>query len=120
MKTATTTKTSRPAQAAKVAPATATDLLTSADVPLLERRQELKDALTRLDKMLKPRISATIDKLGTGLVQVGDRHIELSRSVRTTYSWRAVAYVLAPEEVVDKAKEGFALDSNIDKCKVLK
>jgi len=97
----------------------AIEVLTSADVKLLQERESLKAKLKALDAHLKPRIELTVKKFGNDVVLIGNTKVQLKESSRSTYSWKAVAYAVASIEEVDAVKDEFAVESQIYSAKVI-
>ncbi len=95
------------------------DLLIEADVKLLTRRDKLKAEIKRLDTHLKPRIAETINIHGTGLVLIGNKQVELKRSVRASVSWKPLLYSIVDESTIDAAKGDYSNETNIDSCKAV-
>ncbi len=91
-------------------------LMTEADVELLQREEGLKAELARIEKVLKPKKQAMLDKLGEGRFAVGKYQIELSCSYRESTSWKSVAYAVADEDVVNREKGKHT--SNVEIIKV--
>lgn len=82
-------------------------ILTQDDVPLLVQRERLRLKLKKLDEVLKPRIKATVEALGTGVFLLGSSKVTLGKSARSTVSWKSLAYSLADELEVDAVKPCF-------------
>lgn len=95
------------------------DLLTEDDVKLLKRRETIKAELKRLDTHLKPRITETIDIRGTGLVLIGNKQVELKRSIRASVSWKPLLYSIIDESTIDAVKDDYSNETNIDSCKAV-
>ena len=97
----------------------AVEVLTSADVKLLQERELLKAKLKVLDAHLKPRIELTVKQYGNDVVLIGDTKVQLKATARNAYSWKAVAYAVASIEEVDAVKDEFAVESQIYSAKVV-
>lgn len=94
-------------------------LLTPTDVALLEKREALKAELKKLDDQLKPKIAATIESHGTGRLMIGNRQVELKRSVRRSVAWKPLVYSLVEEAAIEAVRESFTEPYNVDTCKVV-
>ena len=68
---------------------------------------------------LRPRIAATINKLGTGTVQVAGRQVELKRSVRQSVAWKPLAYSQLDEAVIDDVKVSFTEETEVNSARVV-
>lgn len=107
-------------QAQEIRPVAKVDqVLVEDDVKLLERREAIKAELKRLDDYLKPKIASTIDSHGDGRLMIGNRQIELKRSVRNSIAWKPLAYSLVPEEVILSVQDSFTEPYNVDSVKVI-
>jgi hypothetical protein len=94
-------------------------LLTETDVDLLAEREELKAKLKQLDDYLKPMIAATINRHGTGRLLIGNRQVELKRSVRESVAWKPLCYSLVDEAAILSVQSSFTEPYNVDSAKVL-
>lgn len=94
-------------------------MLTENDLTLLAERDDLKAELKRLDTHLKERITNTINKLGEGRFVIGEKQVELSRSIRSAISWKSLAHAVASEADIAEVRADFTVDSNVDKCSVM-
>lgn len=99
---------------------TSANLLTEADVDLLQKREGLKAELKRLDALLNPKVEATLDHIGgTGRYVVGNRQVELSESFRENCSWKELAYSVATEDAINAVKSNFTSTSSVRKAVVV-
>lgn len=98
----------------------ADSVLTAEDIKLLQRREKIEAELKKLDADLKPRIKATIDEYGEGLVELDGHTLELKRSKRSSCSWQSLATALLDEAVIDEQKPAFTVTHDIDSCKVVR
>lgn len=105
----------------EVRPLVAVDapVLTSNDVGLLVERENLKAELKRLDKHLKERITNTIEAKGTGTMVIGDRQVELKRSIRNSVAWKPLCYSLNEEEAIQQVLDVFTEPVEINSAKVV-
>lgn len=93
--------------------------LSPVDIALLQEREELRAELKKLDSYLKPRIGATIDKMGIGKVFIGNNVVELRRSTRLSVSWAALCTSIAEPQAIEDAKGDFIVEHTIDSVKVV-
>jgi len=94
--------------------------LTEADVKLLTRREVVKAELKKLDRQLKPKIAATIEQCGTGVVQIGNKRVELKEHDRNCVAWKPLVYSIIEEEAINEVLGSFTEVSKIRSAKVVR
>ena len=93
--------------------------LCEADVALLVRRAKIRAELKKLDAHLKPRIDATVEEYGTGMMKIGDRQIKITSTTRHAASWKSLAHGLLDPALIAEHLDNYTVKSTSTSCKVV-
>lgn len=94
--------------------------LTKKDIENLEKVQQLKEQVKRLEEDLKPKIKSMCDKYGHNqTMTVAGRIIRTVRVESSSISWKSVAESYIPDEVLPSAVSDFTVPSIRRKVEIL-
>ena len=93
--------------------------LTAADIQLFQQEAELKARLAAIKDVTDAKRKELIDSLGAGVHTVAGHVLELKVSYRDNVSWKSVAYAVAPEDKINRAKPEFTSNVEVIGLKVL-
>lgn len=80
------------------------DLLTTRDVTLLERRDVLKQELAEISEKVNHKIEAAFKHYGAGNVTIGTRIVKLGKVDRNNVSWKGLAEANLSDAVIENEK----------------